>query len=68
MMQKTKIDVDKSIRIMDTALDELKEGICNPNFTEADRDDIRTQLEDVIALAEQIKADIATDKIREKKA
>ena len=67
-MPKTKINVKESIRIMDNSLDKLEQGFINADLTKEEADDITKQLEDVIALAEQIKTDIATDKIEEKKA
>lgn len=62
-MPKTKINVKESIRIMDNSLNKLEEGFIDADLTREEADDITKQLEDVIALAEQIKAGIDADKL-----
>jgi len=63
-MQKTKINVDKVISEMDKAYQELRKGIPNAKLTKSEAKEITTQLEDVIALAESIKADVAKEKAK----
>ena len=63
-MQKTKINVQEVISTMDAAMDKLEQGIPNAKLTKNESKEITAQLEDVIALAESIKADIQNDKAK----
>lgn len=57
-MQKTKVNVSESIKTMDTALNKLEEGFIDADLNKEEAADIVKQLEDVVSLAERIKADI----------
>jgi len=60
-MQKTKVNVSESIKTMDTALNKLEEGFIDADLNKEEAADIVKQLEEVVALAERIKADIQKD-------
>ena len=57
-MPKTKVNVSESIQTMDTALNKLEEGFIDVDLSKEEATDIVKQLEDVVALAERIKAEI----------
>jgi len=61
-MQKTKIDVHAFIKESKEITQQLKEGITTSTFTKVESDRITKELEDVIALAEQIKTEIPNRK------
>ena len=61
-MKKTKINVNKIIAELDKTHQELREGIPKAKLTKEDAKEITAQLEEVIALAESIKAENARDK------
>ena len=64
MMRKTTINVKEVISQMDGAMDKLEQGIPSANLSKKEAKDIAAQLEDVIALAESIKADNQKDKVK----
>jgi|GEM_PF-4501225 len=64
MMRKTEINVKGVISKIDGAMDKLEQGIPNAKLSKKDAKDIAAQLEDVIALAESIKADNHMDKAK----
>ncbi len=63
-MKKTAINVKEVISKMDGAMDKLEQGIPNAKLSKKDAKDIAAQLENVIALAESIKADSHKDKAK----
>lgn len=65
MMQKTEINVQEIINEIDGAMDRLAQGIPNAKLTKEDAKDITEQLEDIIALAESIKADSQNNKAKQ---
>lgn len=60
-MPKTKVNVSESIKTMDNVLNKLEEGFIDADLSKEEAADIVKELEDVVALAERIKADIYKD-------
>ena len=61
-MEKTKINVHTIIEELKTTRSELKEGIINASLTKTSKENIANDLKEVIALAEQMKADLKNRK------
>ncbi len=57
-MQRTKINIQEIIMNMDSSIDKLMDGISDAKLTKTEAVAITQQLEEVIALAEQLKADV----------
>ena len=57
-MPKTKIDVQVLVRESKEITQKISEGLTTSTFTKEESDNITKELEDAIALAEQIKAEI----------
>ena len=64
MIKKAAIKVKEVISQIDGAMDKLEQGIPSAKLSKKDTKDIAAQLEDVIALAESIKADNCKDKTK----
>ena len=63
-MKKTKINVQEIIKTIDNAFDKLEKGIPNAKISKSGKQEIIKELEETIALAESIKADISRDKAK----
>ncbi len=63
-MKQTKINVQKVINTIDGAFDRLEKGIPNTKISKSGKQEIIKELEEAIALAESIKANIQTDKAK----
>ena len=61
-MEKTKVDVNKVIKELEIARNELKEGIINAKLTKIGKENVANDLNEVIALAEQMKANLNNNK------
>ena len=61
-MEKTKVNVHKVIKDLEIARNALKEGIINAKLTEVGKQNVSNDLKEVIALAEQMKADLNNNK------
>ena len=61
-MPKTNIDVKTIVRESKEITQKIKEGLTSSTFTAEESDSITKELEEVIALAEQIKAEILKQK------
>lgn len=61
-MEKTKVDVSKVIKELEVARNELKEGIINAKLTKISKENVANDLNEVIALAEQMKANLNNNK------
>ena len=57
-MPKTKINVKAFIQESKTINEKIKEGITHANLTAKDKEELIVDLEEIITLAEQLKADI----------
>ena len=63
-MKKTKIDVHKIVAETRQINKELRKGIPNTKLSKSDRQEIINELEETIALAESIKADVQNEKAK----
>jgi len=61
-MPKTKIDVKAIVRESKEITQKIKEGLTTSTLTREESDSITKELEEVIALAEQIKSEIPNQK------
>ena len=61
-MEKTKINIQTIIKDLETTKKELKEGIINATLTKSGKENVANDLKEVIALAEQMKADLINNK------
>ncbi len=57
-MPKTKIDVKAIVKESKEITQQIKDGLTTTNLTKEESNHITNELEEAIALAEQIKADI----------
>jgi len=58
-MSKTNIDVNALIKESKEITQKIKEGLTNSTFTEEESDNVTKELEETIALTEQMKAEIS---------